>query len=128
LDAPVKPAVIVVEDEPLLLLDDMCLFEEAGFEAIPAANAAEALTILEDRSDIRVVVTDISMPGDMDGLALCAAIRDRWPPVDFILISGHAPPEQNALPSRAVFLAKPYNVAELLKELKAFMSASPVSI
>jgi len=121
LNAPAKPAVIVVEDEPLLLLDDMCLFEEAGFEAVPAANAAEALTILEDRSDIKVVVTDISMPGAMDGLELCATIRDRWPPVDFILISGHAPPDPQVLPQRAVFLAKPVEVAALLKHLKAFM-------
>jgi len=123
LDTPEKPAVIVVEDEPLLLLDDMCLFEEAGFEAIPAANAAEALTILEDRSDIHVVVTDISLPGEMDGLELCATIRHRWPPVDFILISGHAPPDSKDLPSRAIFLAKPYNVAELLRHLKAFVAA-----
>jgi DNA-binding NtrC family response regulator len=118
-----KPAVLVVEDEPLLLLDGMCLFEDAGFEAIPAANAAEAICILEDRHDIKVVVTDIGMPGSMDGLSLCAAVRDRWPLIDFIIISGQGEPTAAAIPERSQFLAKPYKVKELLNVLKHFVPA-----
>jgi CheY-like chemotaxis protein len=115
-----KPAVLVVEDEPILLLDDMCLFEEAGFEAVPAANAAEAICILEERSDIRVVITDIGMPGSMDGLALCAAIRDRWPPIELIIISGHIKPTVDKLPARSLFLAKPYDAKQLVAALHSF--------
>ncbi len=119
-----KPAVLVVEDEPILLLDDMCLFEDAGFEAVPAANAAEAICILEERSDIRVVITDIGMPGKMDGLALCATIRDRWPPVELIVISGRTPPPNaDELPARSLFLAKPCDTKELLAALQGFATS-----
>jgi CheY-like chemotaxis protein len=120
LHQPSKPAVLVVEDEPILLLDDMCLFEEAGFEAIPAANAAEAICILEERADIRVVITDIGMPGTMDGLSLCSVIRDRWPPIELIIISGHARPQPDELPARSLFLPKPYDAKQLLAALHGF--------
>lgn len=120
-----KPAVLVVEDEPLLLLDDMCLFEEAGFEAIPAANAAEAICILEERLDIRVVITDIGMPGRMDGLSLCATIRDRWPPIELIIISGHSRPTPDELPLRSLFMSKPYDSKQMLAALRGFAAATP---
>ncbi|WP_040581426.1 response regulator [Methyloferula stellata] len=122
---PPKPAVLVVEDEPLLLLDDMCLFEEAGFEAIPAANAAEAICILEERLDIRVVITDIGMPGRMDGLSLCATIRDRWPPIELIVVSGQPRPAPSELPPRSLFLAKPYDSKQMLAALRGFATATP---
>jgi CheY-like chemotaxis protein len=127
LSQPPKPAVLVVEDEPLLLLDDMCLFEEAGFEAIPAANAAEAICILEERLDIRVVITDIGMPGRMDGLSLCATIRDRWPPIELIVISGQSRPSPDELPPRCLFLPKPYDSTQLLAALREFAAAAPGS-
>jgi CheY-like chemotaxis protein len=57
------------------------LVEEEGFVAIEAANADEAVRILESRSDIAIVFTDIDMPGSMDGMRLAVAIRDRWPPI-----------------------------------------------
>jgi len=117
--------VLVVEDEPLLLLDDMCLFEEAGFEAIPAANAAEAICILEERLDIRVVITDIGMPGRMDGLSLCATIRDRWPPIELIIISGHSRPTPDELPLRSLFMSKPYDSKQMLAALRGFAAATP---
>jgi CheY-like chemotaxis protein len=113
-------AVLVVEDEPMLLLDGMCLFEDAGYEAIPAASSAEAVCILEERDDIRVVITDIGMPGEMDGLKLCASIRDRWPPIELIVISGQSAPQPHEMPDRCVFLSKPYDVRQLLETLKAF--------
>ncbi len=122
---PPKPVVLVVEDEPLLLLDDMCLFEEAGFEAIPAANAAEAICILEERRDIRVVITDIGMPGRMDGLSLCATIRDRWPPIELIVVSGHSRPAPDELPPRSLFLSKPYDSKQMLAALRAFAAVTP---
>ncbi len=114
-------AVLVVEDEPLLLLDDMCLFEDDGFEAVPAANAAEAICILEERQDIKVVITDIGMPGSMDGLALCASIHDRWPSIDVIIISGRNAPAAEDMPARALFLSKPYEVKQLLSALHQFI-------
>ena len=76
-----KAVVLVVEDEPLLRMAATCLVEDAGFEAIEASNADEAILILEARTDIHIVFTDIDMPGSMDGLKLAEAVRGRWPPI-----------------------------------------------
>jgi CheY-like chemotaxis protein len=101
--------VLVVEDEPVLRMMAGDLAEDAGFQVEEAANADEALAILERRSDIRIVFSDIDMPGSMDGASLAAAIRHRWPPIDLILTSGQYGREDVALPARSLFFAKPYN-------------------
>jgi CheY-like chemotaxis protein len=104
-----KTFVLVVEDEPILRLMAIAAAEDAGFEAIEACNAEEALRILEVRDDIRIVFTDIDMPGSMDGLKLAACVRDRWPPVEIILTSGHFAKKDVTLPSRGLFFLKPYD-------------------
>ncbi len=78
----------MVEDEDLLRQTAVALVEDAGFTAVAAASADEALAILEARADVRLVFTDIQLPGSMDGLKLAHAVRDRWPPVELILTSG----------------------------------------
>ena len=86
-----KPTVVlVVEDEPLLLLLAGTLVEEAGQQPLYAGNADEAVAILEARPDIRIVFTDVEMPGSMDGIKLAAAIRNRWPPIQIVVVSGHS--------------------------------------
>ena len=83
------PAILVVEDELPLRLMAVDVVETSGFEALSAATADEALSILEARADdVRLVFTDIHMPGSMDGLRLAHAVRDRWPPVELIITSG----------------------------------------
>jgi CheY-like chemotaxis protein len=104
-----KAIVLVVEDVPILRLMAVGVVEDAGFEAIEAADADEAVRILESRTDIRIVFSDIDMPGSMDGMKLAACIRDRWPPVEIILTSGHFAEQDVWLPDRALFFAKPYN-------------------
>lgn len=74
------PVILVVEDEDLLRQAAVALAEDAGFKAVAAASADEALAILEARQDVRLVFTDIQLPGSMDGLKLAHAVRDRWPP------------------------------------------------
>ncbi|MFP5075782.1 response regulator [Rhizobium sp. YIM 134829] len=111
------PVVLVVEDEPLLRMMAADLVEEAGCVAIEASNADEAILLLESRGDIRIVFTDIDMPGSMDGLKLAAAIRDRWPPVEIIVTSGVSMKSADALPDRAVFFPKPYDQRMILATL-----------
>ena len=106
---PTKQAVLVVEDEPLLRMMAMDLVEDAGFQAIEAADADEAVTILETRTDIRIVFTDIDMPGSMNGMKLAAAVRDRWPPIEIIIVSGQVRLSEGDLPERSVFFSKPYD-------------------
>ncbi len=81
--------MLIVEDEFLLRIDAVDMIAGAGFEVVEAANADQAIEILESRRDITVVFTDIQMPGSMDGLKLARAIRGRWPPIKIVATSGH---------------------------------------
>lgn len=115
-----RPIVLIVEDEFLLRMDASEMIEGAGFETVDAGNAEEAIAILERRSDIRVVFTDIQMPGSMDGLRLAAAVRGRWPPIQIIATSGRHSIRHGDLPEGALFLPKPYTserISMLLREL-----------
>ena len=89
--------ILVVEDDFLLSLDTSEALEDAGYDVIAAANADEAIKVLETRNDIRTIFTDINMPGSMDGLKLAAAVRDRWPPVHIIVTSGMTAPHRFAV-------------------------------
>jgi CheY-like chemotaxis protein len=112
--------VLVVEDEPFSRLYAVDLVESAGYKAVQAANADEAIAILEARKDISVVFTDIDMPGSMDGLKLAHAIRNRWPPIELILTSGHININEDELPERGRFFAKPYRDQEVISLLRHF--------
>ena len=113
-----RPVVLVVEDEPLMLIDAVDLVREAGFEAIGAKNADEAIRILESRDDIRIVFTDVNMPGSMDGIRLAHAVRHRWPPIEIIVTSGLTLANvQELLPERGIFFPKPYTPAQVASAL-----------
>ncbi len=100
------------------LLGAVRAIEDAGFEVIEAANADEAIRILENRSDIRVVFTDIHMPGSIDGLKLAHAVRDRWPPIKIIVTSGHGLVSKDDLPAGGRFFAKPYDSAQITDTIR----------
>lgn len=92
----------------------------AEFEVLEAVNADEAIAMLSERADISIVLTDVNMPGSMDGLRLAAAVRDRWPPVEIVVMSGMVKPKPGELPLRGVFLPKPYAPEQLLSVLRSF--------
>lgn len=114
--------VLVVEDEAIIRMNAVALIEDAGHDVIEAANTDEAILQLETRSDIRVVFSDVEMPGSMDGLRLLHAIRERWPPVVLILASGRVSPTASDMPAGTVFLQKPYREAKLLELLAGIAS------
>nr|WP_316184518.1 MULTISPECIES: response regulator [unclassified Bradyrhizobium] len=91
-DLPEVPRVLVVEDEMMLRMRAVDIVEDAGFSPVQAVDADEALSILESRSDISLLFTDIQMPGSMDGLKLAHAVHDRWPAIKIILVSGQVEP------------------------------------
>jgi two-component system, response regulator PdtaR len=98
--------VLVVEDEPIIRMAAIDLVEELGFTALEAASADEAIAILEANTGIHVIFTDIQMAGSMDGLDLAAYARNRWPPVEFIIVSGEMRPEAVHMPDSARFFPK----------------------
>jgi CheY-like chemotaxis protein len=104
-----KAVVLVVEDSTLIRMGAVDLVLSAGYEALEARDADEAIRILESRSDIDLVFTDVQMPGTMDGIKLSHYIRNRWPPVKLIVVSGMAILEESSLPEGSRFFPKPYN-------------------
>jgi CheY-like chemotaxis protein len=111
--------VLVVEDESLLRMVALDFISQAGFTVYEAKGADEAIRILESQPDIRIVFTDINMPGSMDGLKLAHYIRRRWPPVQLIVTSGQRKPSAEDMPAGSVFLAKPYLPGLLTGQLRA---------
>lgn len=110
--------VLIVEDDPVLLLHNVGLVEDAGFVALEASNADEAMGVLEHHRDIAVVFTDIEMPGSMNGVKLVQAIADRWPPVQLVLASGRVEPRREELPEGSRFFAKPFDSEQLVGVLR----------
>jgi CheY-like chemotaxis protein len=112
------PLILLVEDEPFLRMSTAEDLVIAGFDVIEAGDADQAIAILERRTDIVAVFTDIDMPGSMNGLRLAAAVRDRWPPVKIVVTSGHRRPATQELPPGVPFLEKPYAPAAMVSSLR----------
>ena len=119
LDQPIVPAVVlVVEDEMLLRMRAVDMVEDAGFTSVEAVDADEAVAILESRSDIALMFTDIQMPGSMDGLQLAHTVHKRWPPIKIILVSGQLKPVNADIPANSRFYGKPLEAKEMTTELQ----------
>ncbi len=116
--------VLVVEDEMFTRMDVVEMLSGAGFDILDAANADEAIQMLERNSDIRLLLTDIDMPGSMNGLKLAAAVRERWPPVMIIATSGHFKIKAGDLPEDARFIPKPYQPAHIISAIRELTRAA----
>jgi two-component sensor histidine kinase/CheY-like chemotaxis protein len=117
-DIPKLPKVLVVEDEMLLRMRAVGIVEDAGFIPIEAVNADEALAILESRSDVDLLFTDIQIPGTMDGLKLAHAVHERWPSIGIILVSGKLTPTDSERPADSRFFGKPLEVKQMIAEIQ----------
>lgn len=118
-----KPAVILLaEDEALIrMMAAEVLAEEGGCRALEARTADEALGILDMRPDVRLLFTDVDMPGSLNGYALARIVDMRWPGIGLLVTSGKERPGPGALPKKARFLPKPYSPAALLNEVNALL-------
>jgi CheY-like chemotaxis protein len=112
-----KDLVLVVEDEALIRMHCADMVRDLGFEVIEAVDADEAVSLLESVPGIKVVFTDIQMPGSMDGLMLAAAVHDRWPPVALLITSGKVRPPTDDMPTGARFIPKPYSPWQIKEQL-----------
>lgn len=111
-------SILIVEDEALIRFDLIDFFEDAGFRVFEAADADEAIEILERERTIRVVLTDIQMPGSLDGLNLAHYVRDRFPPTALIVTSGALSPRQADMPIDSFFVPKPMNIRNVLAQIE----------
>jgi DNA-binding NtrC family response regulator len=121
-----KPAnprhvVLIVEDEPFVRLTGADLLAEAGFEVLEAGNADEALRILEATPKVRVVFSDVEMPGSLDGLGLARNICRRWPSIGIVLTSGHHIREE-MIPGDGRFVPKPYDGQAVVRQIEEIVN------
>jgi len=127
-DSTPVPNVLVVEDEMILRMRAIDIVEDAGFNPVEAVNADQAISILESRSDISLLFTDIQMPGSIDGLKLAHAVHDRWPSIKIILVSGQVKPSDPERPAGSRFFGKPLGVEQIIAELQAMVGAGALRI
>lgn len=112
--------VLIVQEA--LRMDIVETFEAAGFKVFQVGTAEEAIEVLQREPTIRVVFTDIDLPGTMDGLALAHYVRQRWPPTILLVGSGRIPLDTAVLPSRAKFVAKPYGKGRLAEAIQGALN------
>ncbi|SHL52360.1 Response regulator receiver domain-containing protein [Sphingobium sp. YR657] len=110
--------ILVVDDEPLIRINLADFFHEEGYQVFEADNAEAAILILEANPTIRIVLTDVQMPGSMDGVKLAHFVRDRYPPTLLIVASGAVKLSASELPSRTMFVAKPFDPRFVLEEIE----------
>lgn len=111
--------VLVVEDEPIIRLGIVSSIEDAGHEVLEASSADEAVRRLETDGGVRVMVTDVDMPGSMDGIALAQYARRKWPAIGLLVISGKVGVQPSQLPPGARFMSKPYQEPQLIGAIQA---------
>jgi CheY-like chemotaxis protein len=113
--------VLVVDDEVVVRMSMADLLQDAGFHVVEAHDGIEALAILEIRSDVQALVTDVAMP-NMNGITLAKIVHQRWSEIGIVVTSGALPPGiALELPPGARFLRKPYRVQKLLDELETVL-------
>jgi two-component system, response regulator PdtaR len=112
-----KAATLVVEDEALIRLWAADLLEGNGFSVLEAPNADAALKVLESRPDVKLLFTDVQMPGSLNGMELAREVHARWPHVLLVITSGRERPTRTEIPDDGRFVAKPYSAKELLGQV-----------
>ena len=112
-----RSLVLIVDDEELVRWVAAAVLEEGGFDVAEASNAQDAINVMEYRSDVRLLFTDIQMPGAFDGLELVRRVRKRWPHIRLVVTSGRMAPNAKDIPDDGYFLAKPYRDGDLLAKV-----------
>ena len=110
------PKILIVDDEPLIRMYARQLIEQAGYTAVEASNGDYALQLLAD-DGLTAVLTDVQMPGSIDGIELAHAVKAAWPSVVVVVMSGKHLPLPTDLPEGTRFLRKPFSEQRLVDVL-----------
>jgi DNA-binding NtrC family response regulator len=116
-------SVLVVEDDALVRMHGMDILEDAGFNVLEASNADDALVILTGGAKVHLLLSDVDMPGSIDGVGLARVVHERWPEVHLLLTSGHHRLADADLPSTGRFVRKPWTAESLLGQVRALVEA-----
>lgn len=115
--------ILVVEDELLVGMDVAEAFREEGFDALVALSAEEGLAILEREHGVRVVFTDVDLPGSIDGVDLANEIERRWPQIEVLMTSGHHVPETDLVSRYGRFVPKPYPPSAVVRRVHEILGS-----
>jgi CheY-like chemotaxis protein len=116
-----QPAVLVVEDEELVRINSCEALEEAGLKVLEAANAEEGVALLETHPEIRVLVTDVRMPGWMSGIDLARLVEKKWPEISILVTSAYYTADEGELPENMTLLPKPFSPDALAREVQLLL-------
>jgi len=119
-----KPVVLVVEDELLVRIVQVDILREAGFRVAEAQDADEAFEMLRSRSEIVIVLTDVDMPGSLNGFEFSRLVKQGWPEVGVLVISGKTQPGPGDLPPGVEFVQKPIRPAALVERVHALLPSA----
>jgi CheY-like chemotaxis protein len=115
------PYALVVDDDPLIMMDTTSILEDAGFRFYEAMDGDEAKQILAANwESIILLFSDVDMPGETNGFALARHVAEHWPAIEIVIASGHVLPKTGDMPEKATFISKPFNkrmVHEHLREM-----------
>ena len=117
---PPNALIVVVDDDVFERMGASDMFSDAGYRVLEAGNADEALQIFETNADIKLLFTDVSMPGSMSGSDLARHVAERWPSIGIIMTSGR--PRPLKLPLNMLFHDKPYEPAAVLRQAREMMA------
>ena len=116
------PTILVAEDSELLRLLASDLLEGHGYTVVEADNAEEAIKVMENRKDVRLLFTDIQMPPGCDGLELAREVHNRWPKVHLVITSGQVQPSRAEIADDGRFIRKPYQAKDLLGQIDQLLN------
>jgi DNA-binding NtrC family response regulator len=113
-------SILIVEDDVLTNEYLDFILKQAGYEVISATSADEAASLLEAHDDVRLIVTDINLPGTMNGLRLAASVKARIPEMNVIIVTGYGAPRGDEIPAGSLFVPKPYNARKMIEAVRQF--------
>jgi DNA-binding NtrC family response regulator len=120
-----RKRILLVEDELLIRLLVSDELRNAGFEVIEAVNADEALTVLGSLVRVDLIISDVRMPGSLDGLGLLAAVRVKYPTLPVIITSGHLESKAAVAGGATRFLAKPFGMNVVVSAVRTELAMTP---
>lgn len=119
-----RSSVLVVEDEVIIRLMLSQSLRDVGYNVIETSNADEALIVFEATLP-DIIVTDVRMPGSVDGMGLCATVRTYYPELPVIIVSAHLDTNVAETDPHTQFLPKPYSVVEIVEVIQTRLTACP---
>lgn len=113
-----QETILVVEDEAIIRMSTVAILEDAGYGVIEAQNSAEALEQLSQCAEIGIMLTDVRMPGRMNGLSLVTRVLADYPAVRAIVMSAHSTAKEARDAGALGFVCKPYMPQTIIRVIR----------